>query len=841
MKQINLLIWVLVVALNTTAQTKFQYEGKQMKTDSHTWLVNPQATQEEVLSGTVFTNVREAMLAADSIQLTVMDEVFTEEKPLHIYISPWVYWMDDPDNQAVSKPMKGDGIPYGLKVELNHTSLIGLSDDPTHTILACNRGQTQGAEGNFTMLHLTGEDITFENLTLGNYCNVDLEYPPNPELNRRRRANAIVQAQLAICSGDRIAARNCHFISRLNTCPLVGARRTFFDNCYFECTDDALCGTGVYLNCKFKLFSGKPFYSTQGTGAVFLNCDLHTLTNGRQYLVKAGSPVTMIDCRWTCLHPYLAINWTQDPTDDLRSYQYNLTQDGKPLQIDRNRPHLTVDLTGKEALKAFRLTLDKKTFDPQAQGDTIVYNLLNLLSGNDGWNPAGQPDALAEYSNRAVGMAINHRKYNLETGKEDLLTLTANKLRFAQRTDFTQPSQGINWHVSGDNPNCVIIEEQPDGSLSVTGNNNGEEKETVNIIATDADGLETACVVTVYPRQLPPPEFVGTPTLTREGDLMKVNYTLNLEGRTDHTTITWLRCAGANGENGIPVAVSRMDTPLRTYQLTAADNGYYIRATIAPKNPRSTFGRIATLTTGEPVKVAEQEIKTLHTDFVNFPTQRQTTIHPGFWTVDAHKPTDTYGFDWEVNTLNAPWYYGEGMDGASGIKGLIQGVRGARLLYTPLARKYSDMNLTLQVAPCKSAGQGFGSATGQYMDICIKMDTRTLTGYALRIIRTTKHDKAVDFQLMKYNNGEISPISEAVASVCFRTGCIIRLCTTGDTLKAVVRNENNLPETLQEGLATEVNLSAPIDTNEYGGFGIQHTGSTGASATLLQNLQVEWE
>ena len=46
------------------------------------------------------------------------------------------------------------------------------------------------------------------------------------------------------------------------------------------------------------------------------------------------------------------------------------------------------------------------------------------------------------------------------------------------------------------------------------------------------------------------------------------------------------------------------------------------------------------------------------------------------------------------------------------------------------------MSLTLNVDPTKTAGQGFGSATGQYMDVCLKFDTRSLTGYGLRIIRT---------------------------------------------------------------------------------------------------------
>ena len=65
-----------------------------------------------------------------------------------------------------------------------------------------NRGQTQGAVGNFTMFHFSGDNISILNITLGNYCNVDLTYPLNPKLNRKKRNDAIVQAQLAICNGD---------------------------------------------------------------------------------------------------------------------------------------------------------------------------------------------------------------------------------------------------------------------------------------------------------------------------------------------------------------------------------------------------------------------------------------------------------------------------------------------------------------------------------------------------------------------------------------------------------------------------------------------------------------
>ena len=187
--------------------------------------VNPAFTAGEMSAdSTRFTSLREALLTAEKLQKQYS---YTESSPLTIRISPSVYWLDDPDDTAVRNPAPGSNTPFGMELTLSHLRLIGLSDNPEDVVIACNRGQTQGANGNFTMLHLMGDDIQAENLTFGNYCNVDLIYPRDPSLNRKRREDAIVQAQLAICEGDRIVARNCRFISRLNLCPFAGAKRVF--------------------------------------------------------------------------------------------------------------------------------------------------------------------------------------------------------------------------------------------------------------------------------------------------------------------------------------------------------------------------------------------------------------------------------------------------------------------------------------------------------------------------------------------------------------------------------------------------------------------------------------
>ncbi len=505
-------------------------------------------------SKNVFATVNEAFRHAEAF---ANDDVWTT-----IHIAPGVYWIDNPDDPAVRQPAAGESIPYGMKLRLNKTRIVGMGEGPEDVVLACNRGQTQGAVGNYTMLHITGDDIQAENLTFGNYCNVDLDYKRDSRLSRKRRADAIVQAQLVICNGDRYEARNCRFISRLNLCPFAGARHALFENCYFECTDDALCGTGTYRHCRFTFFSSKPFYSTSPQGAVFEDCDIHSKVQGVQYLTKVSDPVTMRNCRWTSDDPNLTIEWTKKPNPKKRCLMENCTLNGKPLYVPM------------------------------------------------------------------------------------------------------------------------------------------------------------------------PPD--------------------------------------------VPMPVS---TPLLSLM-------------------------------------------------------NQSVLAPGRWTLDAYKPKDTYGYDWNADTSRPAWCYGEGMDGAEGCYGLIQNVRGARMMYTGKEDEtYVHQTLKVHLSPCKSAGQGFGSATGQYLDLCIKFDTRTLTGYGLRLVRTPAYDKAVEVVLVEYQEGVVSPICSPEKCVLFKKDCCITLSASGTSLFACIE---------QGGQRQQLTASI-ARPNVFGGIHIQHTGSVGASATVIQSINCTYD
>lgn len=804
------------------------YKGKKiLLNDKNFYIDGNLKAQDTGKCPYVFTSVNEAMRhLKDGI----------ESNPMTLYIAPNVYWIDNPDDPEIRKPSHGD-TPYGLEIKCSGLRIYGLSDDPQDVVLACNRGQTQGAIGNYTMFYMEGNEISAENITFGNYCNVDLTYPRNPALNRQKRMDAVVQAQLVHCKGDKYVLRNCRFISRLNLCPFNGGRRTLFDNCYFECTDDALCGTGVYSHCRFTFFSSKPFYSTSKTGAVFYHCDFNILTEGKQYITKVGSPVTLIDCYFHTKSDSLFIGWTQTPTKNQRNYQYKVWHNDKPYRMHPSDTWLTVDLTGKKALQAYVIRANGVELD----------NIYNLLKGDDDWDPThGKTSILeagkqnrADYTQIPTLLTVTPVKAEIESEVSDTV-LTASFSRFG---DYPAPHQAIRWSVEQEYTKDIQLLPSTDGSTcKVIGCNTDDETKQIVVKAISEDGLESASALTVKPKLLPAPEFILSPRLRMvENGTAIVDYKLDLQGRKDESLITWYRCTDAKGNNAIEVAVSRLANPERTYRLSAGDEGYYLMATVAPKHLRCRAGipRIA---------ISERAIRKediypshqLYTDFHNFSIALQPRIIPGFWTVDAYKPADTEEYDWPV-IQSGCWLYGKGTNGASCHYGLLQGRKGARLLYTPKKEHSGDMRLTLKVDPAKTAGQGFGSATGQYMDVCIKFDTRTLTGYALRIIRTVKNDSAVDFYLVKYDKGKTTSISKAVSASCYLSTCTLSLSMKGDKLIACAKTDAKQERKMKEGVLPDVYLEATVSPNSFGGIGIQHTGSTGDSATQLRSLQVDWE
>ena len=750
-----------------------------------------------------------------------------------LLVAPSVYWLDNPDDPAIRRnPTNSGSVPYAVEVSCDTLSIIGLADNPEDVVFAVNRGQTQGALGNYTMMHFAGKSLRVENMTMGNYCNVDLEYPRNPSLSRARRRDAIVQAQVGICSDtDRLYARNCRFISRLNLCPLVGARRTLYENCYFECTDDALSGSAVYLGCRFTFHSGKPFYSTAATGAVFLDCDIHTLVSGTQYLTKMPGMVTMIDTRFTSEHP-VTLKWTRDASP-VRCYQSDVTLNGEPVIIDADRRELSSIITDSPLLDAYKVYYD----------DATIYNTPNLLGGNDGWDPTGLRDKVQriarETSTQLLGLPVLLRltPSTRELAPEgDTLTVNTSLRLWGDYEADVRPGT-LTWSA----PSTLTLLSATDRLTALSANTYPKEMACL-VSATSPSGLAGATSVDIAPYLREAPGFVTSPAISSVKSTLQLDYTLPADGEDD-SYIIWYRSTQPDMSDSIAVRHGR-GLSARTYPLSPADKNYYLSATVMPKLDDTRAGKPVTIRFEKPVssgmigllQLRERELKT---SFAEIPIRRGEAGKPGFWNFDTYKPADTATHDW-VADADRSWYYGRGADAATGM-GLVQAVRGARLSYTPSRGDCRSMSVNIIAEPAKGPGQGFGSATGQYMDICVKFDPVTLTGYALRIERTPDYDKAVTMTLVKYTDGRVTPISEPVPTSCYRTPCHISLDINDNKLTVTAKTDAPAVTPSSADIKPYVMLTAPVEQSRNSSLMIQHTGSTGASATLLRDLNISWK
>ncbi len=750
----------------------------------------------------------------------------TESEPMRLNIAPYVYWVDNPDDSEI-RVAKDGGIPYGLEIDCPWLFFNGLTENPENVVLACNRGQTIGAKGNFTMFHIFGDGIRSENITFGNYCNVDLSYPLLPELSRNKRAEAIVQAQLIICNGDKIIAHNCNFISRLNLCNFVGAKRILFDQCHFESTDDALCGTGVYLNCTFDFYSSKPFYCTVGTGAVFLNCDITSYTHGNQYFTKAPGQVAVIDTR---IHSKSVeyLGWQHITPVFTKNYQFNVHLNNESIFIGNNYNNSTVELNQKELLNAYRIT---------DNNNKIIYNTYNLLKGNDDWDPMYIKPSIQkleeekgiQFTDIPTQLLLSSSKNKIETQK-DTTVIACSAFRFG---DYKTQTPSIKWFTSAADSAYVKLIPSANAELcSIIPINHTNIEHQVIVNVQSEIGLEAAIEIVTLPEILASPTFSKIPHLSKTKNSIILSYTLNSEF-TDSSEVSWYRCSDKKGNNAIEVAKSHTNNILKEYRLTQSDVGYYIMAQISPKNIRSLKGEPITVIWNKKIQAKDISSypNSISTDFSSLSVQNQEEFIPGFWTLSLPDSAKS-----ERHNANA-WTFDKGYDGAENMVGLVPTGREANLFYTPLVKQYGDMKVTLKISPFKTAGQGF-SVAHKYMDVLIKYDGKTGNGYGLRLIRTTKYGNAVDGYFVEYKNGSAEKISESHSISCYRAICTISLNISNNILSAKVSSTSDYNQkSYNAKILTELNQTTQIKPNYYGGFGIIYNGG---SKAIINHIELEW-
>lgn len=800
-------------------------------------LLDSGLTNEEVQNiPYTYNNIREA-LSDRALHAA------TGEQPVTVYIAPGVYWLEDPQSdEVITREDPEDRYPYGCKVNCTNLKLVGLSENPEDVVIAANRGNDHGAKGNYTLFHFSGERLEMENLTLGNYCCVDLDYARDPALSVKKRTAAITQAQLADTDADKFHAKNCRFVSRLNLYPVCGAGRSLYEHCHFEQTDDALNGNAVYLNCDFDFYSGMPVYEASGTGAVFLNCAFHCKypqdgATHAQYFTKVGGQIALIDSSFTSSpDTQIAVAWTKYPSTSLTCYQANVTYSkGQFLPPETADAH-TVDITGKTLAEAYYIR----------NGEETIYNVYNLLGGKDDWDPLGNGEVirLAGKRDLPTQLLLDAEMFELEVGGEPL------HLSGKCRTfDGREVKRKIDFKIEGDGADSIELQRESENSCLLQLKDNGIDYGIEGIVTVWTDeGLQTRAYVRIHPRKVAAPKLAGDPVICLDDKLLRLSYDF-VEAEKDCSDIVWYRSKSIRGEGKIITAISRQDRPEKTYALTGDDVGYYISAQIRPGTDHSEYGEAVQCLYEKAISSEDVETDRIRTDFHNLPLCNYVGNAKGVWSFDAKRPEDTYDFEkWDREKTEVPWHYGVTGDGSKG-EGLYQGMQGARIHYTPDTDQYRaakrNMEVLLEADPAKSAGQGFGSA-GQYLDVCLKMDTDTLDGYGLRILRTATHSDAVTMYLIQYVHGRAQVISEGVVTSCFVTGCRIRVRYEQGILSAKAWTTAGPTAAQQEkDYAREVALTAEVDESENAentGLLIWHTGSLGTenwrNTTMLHALTI---
>ncbi|MDO4819220.1 MAG: hypothetical protein Q3994_02430, partial [Prevotella sp.] len=83
--------------------------------------------------------------------------------------------------------------------------------------------------------------------------------------------------------------------------------------------------------------------------------------------------------------------------------------------------------------------------------------------------------------------------------------------------------------------------------------------------------------------------------------------------------------------------------------------------------------------------------------------------------------------------------------------------------------------------------------------------------------------------LVEYHDGEVRHLTTPQKCELFKTPCIIRIALDGDMLTA----------SLSKGKERQM-LSTTVGAPMGGAFMIQHTGSVGASATLIKDIKAKY-
>ena len=143
---------------------------------------------------------------------------------------------------------------------------------------------------------------------------------------------------------------------------------------------------------------------------------------------------------------------------------------------------------------------------------------------------------------------------------------------------------------------------------------------------------------------------------------------------------------------------------------------------------------------------------------------------------------------------------------------------------------YGDMSITVNYSPGKVEGQGFGGS-GCYMDVYVKYDPVTRSGYGLRIERVPATTNGTMWTLYRYEGEELTPLGHGILTAAFMPQSTLTVSVKGNTLEVSASTKSvKTPLQIKEQLPEVVSMSwtdptGKLAADNNGGFGIRMNNS----------------
>ena len=825
--------------LNDRVSGSMTLYARWLKPDEKHLFLNAYASDKELASPYVARTLQELGTYDDTRHTLTFADGTT------VYIAPGVYWTNLDCRKGFPFDDSGYVAPgpnVGLSILGNKISFIGLTADPEDVRVCGNRGEGGanglGASGSWYTIAVSS-DFYGKNITFANYAQEDLVYPRDPSQNLSKRIDSKNHAEVmrtADRNADRMFFENMRFVGYLNMMYTFTPKRAYFKDCFLQCTDDSVFSgqMDVYENCTFHFFDNHPAWAAGGPGGInaLLGCrivGMPQMTHPFVSFSKMGSGrdgksasaiYAVIDCNFSGRIEY--VEWENKTREYARYAVHGNTigDDMKPLVISAAAPELSVEYTG-DALKAFKV------------GDE--YNIYNLLKGDDGWDPRGQNSAAwAPYANLPFRFLLGfsgQTLYSGETGDRNTIVMTPAPI----------PESSVDYGKLVWEYDETLLSGKVDPRTGVI-TLNAKPNTTGAIVKTSVkcileNGVSAGAGVEIYPVPVAAPVLSSASLKIGKGTA-SLSYKLDKKSYRDVSRIDWYREKGPATTDGEHVGTMRnddaglfMDDPFKLYPLSKYDEGFYLRAVITPKYEFSPLSESSvSVTTNRPITAKDVTESVLSTDFKNVP-------------IANGNPADVKG-RWFVDGEGTPWAWGLGSNGADGKWGLQNNNRAqnpARLVFAQTG-KYGDMSLTMDYSTGKVEGMGFGG-NNCYMDIMVKYDPETRTGYGLHVHRVPATTNGNLWTLCRYDGDTRTDLTEGVLSCAFMPNSTLTVSVEGNTLrvtgstasgKTPLQIKENLPEKMDISW-TDPTGALSADTNGSVAFRIFNSGTASYSYSAGTN------